>query len=58
MKIFRTTLNDMSNIHMFQSNRVKSAANQAHLRNATRRARSHQKVNQAITRQINKRSLV
>lgn len=52
MKIIRKILSDMSNIHMFQSNTVIDAANQAHLRNATRKARSYKKVNQAILRQM------
>lgn len=52
MKIIRKILSDMSNIHMFQSNTVIDAANQAHLRNATRKARTYKKVNQAILRQM------
>ena len=50
MKIIRKIYSDMSKIHMFQSNMVVDAANHAHLRNATRGARSYEKVNQATTR--------
>lgn len=54
----RTALGDMGNIHLSQSKRVMSAANQAHLRNKTRSIRTYQKTDSAIRRQISKRSLV
>lgn len=53
----RITINDLGNIHMSQSGRVKTAADQAHLRTKTRSSRSHRKVNTAIQRQISNRSL-
>lgn len=58
MKIIRATLSDVSNIHMSQNGRVKQAAETAHQKNRTRSSRAYQKVNQSISRQASKRSLV
>lgn len=53
----RTALSDMGEIHMSQSERVSSAANQARLRNQTRRTRAYRKTASTIRRQIAIRSL-
>lgn len=57
MKKIRTMLDEVNEIHLFQSQRVAQAAQQAHLRNRTRSYRAHRKINAAISHQLEERSL-
>ena len=57
MKKILTMLDGVNEIHLFQSQRVAQAAQQAHLRNRTRSYRAHRKVNAAISHQLEERSL-
>lgn len=55
MKNIRTMLGEVNNFHMSQAERVRAAADQAHLRSQTRSNRAYNKVNTAIQHQINNR---
>ncbi|WP_284770920.1 hypothetical protein [Corynebacterium rhinophilum] len=58
MKNIRTVLSEVNSIHMAQAERVRAAADQAHLRSQTRSSRAYNKVNTAIQHQLNNRSPV
>ena len=58
MKNIQTVLGEVTNIHMSQTQRMRAAEDQAHLRNQTRSSRAYHKMNTTIQSQINKRSLV